>query len=54
MGICRNLCRSVYFVNMRLVVEVIFSPIKFYTKIYLQKFPWMGNSFLQKKNFSFV
>ena len=34
MGICRSLCHSFNFVNMRFIVKVIFFPIKFYKKLY--------------------
>ena len=34
MGICRSLRHSFNFENMKVVVEVICFPIKFYKKIY--------------------
>ena len=34
MGICRSLCHSSTFVNMRFVAKAIFFRIKFYKKIY--------------------
>ena len=34
MGVCRNLCRSFNFVNMRFVVKAILFRIEFYWKIY--------------------
>ena len=57
MGICRNLCHSLNFVNIQFI-KVIFFPMEFYEKIYLHgkfvtefyfilltlshMFPWMN------------
>ena len=66
MDICRSVCHSFTFVNMRFVVKVTFFPIKFYKEIgfiekFLQKFisfftlicflGWI-NSFFYRKQFS--
>ena len=37
MGICRSLCHSFSFENIRVVVEVIYFPFKFYKKIYFME-----------------
>ena len=65
MGICRSLCHSFNFVDMRFVVTVIFFPIKFYRKIYghgkflefccffffSHIFPWMDKFLFTENNF---
>ena len=51
MGICRSLCHSYNFVNMRFVVKVIFFPTKFYRKKCSHIFSWMNKFLFTENNF---